>query len=293
MRFNTPVGIADFSSSRFALFFPMDGSTRDGKNRCMHRFYLPPEACQGGELVLKEGEAHHAAKVLRVQRGETVMVLDGAGRVFACTVREASRTAVILAIKSQESTPPPPCQITLLQAVPKGKLMEAIIQKATELGAHRVVPLLTQRVAVQLGSREAASKQEKWQQTAIEAIKQSGSAWLPRVETPLTPKDFLARHESFELPLVASLQEDSRHARHYFNQFAQEQGRAPGSLGVWVGPEGDFTPEEMEAIKKSGAHPITLGRLVLRCETAATYCLSMANYEVQWIQENRKDSALR
>jgi 16S rRNA (uracil1498-N3)-methyltransferase len=251
----------------------------------MHRFYLPPEECQGGELILKESEAHHAAKVVRVQRGETVTVLDGAGRVFACSVRETSRATVVLTVQTLQTTPPPACEITLLQAVPKGKLIEVIIQKATELGAARVVPLLTQRVAAQLGPKEAGAKQQKWQQTAIEAIKQSGSAWLPRIETPLTPGTFIERGEKIELPLVASLQEDSRHARHHFNQFTEEHRRAPMSVCLWVGPEGDFTPEEMEMIKRSGARPITLGRLVLRCETAATYCLAMANYEVQWALE--------
>jgi 16S rRNA (uracil1498-N3)-methyltransferase len=173
-----------------------------------------------------------------------------------------------------------PYQITLLQAVPKGKIIEAIIQKAVELGVHRVVPLLTERVTTRLDGDSAAHKAEKLQQVAIEAIKQCGAAWLPKIENPLTPGEFLARNEKFELPLIASLQPGSRHAREYFQAFQNEQGRKPESVCIWVGPEGDFTADEVRAIQTGGALPITLGKLVLRVETAAAYCLSILNYDL-------------
>ena len=168
-----------------------------------------------------------------------------------------------------------------MQAIPKGKIIESIIQKATELGASRIVPLLSDRVATQLDDEGAAAKAEKWRQTAVEAIKQCGSAWLPQVEAPITPKEYLARGEKFELPLVASLQSDCRHPRDYFKTFFAEKKRLPKTVCVWVGPEGDFTPAEMNSIKSAGALPITLGRLVLRSETAAIYALSILNYELQ------------
>src|SRR5207302_2124948 len=116
--------------------------------------------------------------------------------------------------------PPLPCQITLIQALPKGKIIESIIQKATELGAFRIVPLLSERVAAaQLEAKALQLKTDKWRLVAIEAIKQCGSAWLPEIESPVTPKQFLARHETFELPLIASLQGDSRHPGEYFRAF--------------------------------------------------------------------------
>src|SRR5205814_8578983 len=102
-----------------------------------------------------------------------------------------------------------------------------------------------------------------------------GAAWLPQVEAPLTPAQFLARKETFELPLIASLQSDRRPAREYVRAFLAERGRLPQSVCVWVGAEGDFTPAETEAIKSTGALPITLGPLVLRTETAALDCLSL------------------
>ncbi|HEY2083971.1 MAG TPA: RsmE family RNA methyltransferase [Verrucomicrobiae bacterium] len=247
----------------------------------MHRFHLPPAECQTGPLTLAGREAHHALHVLRVRAGEQVIVLDGAGREFLCRVENFDRDKVQLAIVETKSIPAPPCRITLLQAVPKGKIIESIIQKATELGVARIVPLLTDRVVMELDEKHAGRKAEKWQQVAIEAIKQCGAGWLPKVESPVTPKEFLARKEAFELPLIASLQPGAQHPRTYFQKFESQHGRNPQSACVWIGPEGDFTPAEVAAIVSAGALPMTLGRLVLRVETAATYCLSVLNYEIQ------------
>jgi len=247
----------------------------------MHRFYLPPAQSRDDTLFLTGGEAHHAMHVLRLRQGERVVVLDGAGQELLCEALKPGPHSVQLAVVQRNTVPPLPCQITLLQAVPKGKIIEGIIQKATELGAHRIVPLLSDRVTARLDEESAADKAEKWRTTAIEAIKQCGSAWLPEVDAPVTPKEYLARGEKFELPLIASLQDDRRHPRDYFKTFQDEKGRLPKTVCVWVGPEGDFTPAEMSAAKSAGALPITLGRLVLRSETAAIYCLSILNYELQ------------
>jgi len=247
----------------------------------MHRFYLPQNESKTGRLTLTGREAHHAVRVLRLRPGDEVVVLDGAGAENFCTVQDADRDAVELTVTKKSSTPRQPFQITLLQAVPKGKTIESIIQKSVELGVARVVPLLTERVLTRLEGDNAAHKAEKLQHVAIEAIKQCGSPWLPKIETPMTPEEFLARGEKFELPLIASLQPGARHAREHFQNFQNEQGRKPTTVCVWVGPEGDFTAEEVHAIQASDALPITLGRLVLRVETAATYCLSILNYELQ------------
>jgi 16S rRNA (uracil1498-N3)-methyltransferase len=247
----------------------------------MHRFHLSPAECKTGPLTLAGREAHHALHVLRVRPGEQVVILDGAGRELLCRVENFDRDKLQLIVLETKSVPAPPCQITLLQAVPKGKIIESIIQKATELGVTRIVPLLSERVVVDLDEKHAGRKAEKWQQVAVEAIKQCGAAWLPRVELPIAPKEFLARRETFELPLVASLQPGAEHPRNYFRKFEAQHERKPRSACIWIGPEGDFTAEEVGAITSGGAWPITLGRLVLRVETAATYCLSILNYEAQ------------
>ena len=217
----------------------------------MHRFYLPPEQCQEASLFLTGREAHHARHVVRVRRGERVTVVDGAGHEFLCEVQEYDRDQVRLAVVEKRFQPAPPSQVTLLQAVPKGKIMEAIIQKATELGASRIVPLLSERVVAQLDDNEGARKGRRnggW--SPVEAIKQCGSAWLPEVEPPLTPDQFLARKESFELPLIASLESGSRPAREYFRCLSKRStAGCQRSVCVWIGPEGDFTPAETEAIE--------------------------------------------
>jgi 16S rRNA (uracil1498-N3)-methyltransferase len=247
----------------------------------MHRFYLPPKNCAGNSFRLDAREAHHALRVLRVKYGELVAVLDGVGNEFLCTVENCSRDAVTLSVSLKNFKPPPSCQITLLVAIPKGKIIEGIIQKSVELDAHRIVPILSERVVTQLDGESGEHKREKWEQVAIEAIKQCGAVWLPKIEVPVTIEQFLSRKEKFDLSLVGSLQKERRHPRDVFREFEKANGRLPKTVGVWIGPEGDFTLDELKAIQNSGAQAISLGNLVLRVETAAVYCLSVLNYELQ------------
>jgi 16S rRNA (uracil1498-N3)-methyltransferase len=250
-------------------------------SRSMHRFYIPPEQCGGLVLVLTGREAHHALHVLRVRAGERVTVLNGAGGEFLCDVSNCTRSEVQLAVVEKKLVRPLAHQITLAQALPKGKTIESIIQKATELGVFRIVPLLSERVVTHVDEDGAAQKADKWQTPAVEAIKQCGSAWLPRIEAPITPAQFLARNEPFDLALVGSLQTERRHPRDYFSAYRALHGALPNSVCVWIGPEGDFSPDEMRAIESAGVKPITLGPLVLRSDTAAIYCISIVNYELQ------------
>jgi 16S rRNA (uracil1498-N3)-methyltransferase len=244
----------------------------------MHRFYLPPEKCRENSLRLDGREAHHALHVLRLKRGGQVAVLDGAGNEFSCEVENCSRDSISLRVTKKSFIPAPSCSITLLQALPKGKIIESIIQKSVELGARRIVPVLSERVVTQLDDEDAENKRGKWQQVAIEAVKQCGAAWLPKIEMAITIEQFLACKEKFDLSLVGSLQQERRHPREIFREFEAKHGRLPQSVGVWIGPEGDFTLEELKTIQNSGAQPISLGNLVLRVETAAVYCLSILNY---------------
>ena len=247
----------------------------------MHRFYLPREHGRDSKLTLSGREAHHGLRVLRVRRGEKVGVLDGEGHRYLCEVESLSRDTIQLRVMERAFVEPLPYRITLMQAIPKGKLFDSIVQKATELGVFCIVPLLTERVVMQLDDDKSEVKVEHWRTVAIEAIKQCGSPWLPQVEAPISVSDLVARAEPFELSFVASLQAGSRHPREWLQNFQHTQKRKPASFCVWVGPEGDFTPGEIEAAKSVGARPITLGPLVLRSETAAIYCLSVLNYELQ------------
>ncbi|HXJ58865.1 MAG TPA: RsmE family RNA methyltransferase [Candidatus Dormibacteraeota bacterium] len=247
----------------------------------MHRFHLPPDQCQGKELILSDREAHHALHVLRLRPRDPVVVLDGAGTAYQCRVQALERGNVRLTVGSSSSTPPVRCALTLIQALPKGKIFESILHRAIELGVHRVVPLLSARVVVHLEQGQREQKLAHWRATAIEAIKQCGALWLPLLDLPATLTEFLDRREQFDLALVASLQPDSRHPREWFLASRAAQKVPPRTVAMWIGPEGDFTPDELAAIRSTGARPITLGPHVLRVETAATYCLSVLSYELQ------------
>ena len=225
----------------------------------MHRFYIPPDQTKGDALFLTDREAHHALHVLRLRRADRVSVLNGAGVEFACEVRNSDRDKVELSVTEKKEAPQPAARLTLLQAIPKGKLFESIIQKATELSAARIVPLLTERVVVQLDEKSGEKKTGKWQMVAIEAMKQCGTPWLPKIEEPMTPEEFLARKESFDLPLVGALLGGNEHPSVYFRRFRDQHGHPPTNICFWIGPEGDFTAEELKAIKDAGALPITLG----------------------------------
>jgi len=246
------------------------------------RFHLPPQLCAGPTLFLSGREAHHAIHVLRLRRGDRVTVLDGAGAQILCDIEGWDRDKVSLTVTQRLEVPPLPYRLTLVQALPKGKLIESIIQKATELGAFCIVPLLSERVvAASIDQDDALKKVERWKLAAVEAIKQCGNPWLPQIELPLTPAQFLSRQENSELTLIASLHPGARHPREFIRTFQAGHGRKPQSVCVWVGPEGDFTPEEVALVTGHGASPISLGPLVLRAETAAIYCLSILSYEQQ------------
>ena len=124
-------------------------------------------------------------------------------------------------------------------------------------------------------------KLQRWKLAAIEAIKQCGSPWLPAIEPLATLQDATTTGQKADLSLVASLQPGAKHPRHWLETLKTTSAK-PSDISIWIGPEGDFTPEEVALLERAGARPITLGDLVLRVETAAIYSLSLLNYEMQW-----------
>jgi 16S rRNA (uracil1498-N3)-methyltransferase len=244
----------------------------------MHRFHLPADHWESA--TLPADESHHCVNVLRLEAGERISVFDGAGREASGTIVEARAKGVVLKISGTAKTPPPPCAIVLVQAVPKGKNMDLIVQKAVELGASQIAPILSDRTVVQLEAAELAKKREKWQAVALEACKQCGQNHLPKVGNPASPKDFLEHSDRNELMLIASLQPDARPLKAILAEFQAVHSHLPRSVTVLVGPEGDFTPAELALAKTNGCIPMTLGPIILRTETAAIYCLSVLAHEL-------------
>src|SRR6266481_3983896 len=162
----------------------------------MHRFYISPENWNPGALALTGSEAHHARDVLRVRPGEKVVLFNGQGREITAEIADFSDDEIGLRKLHEAETPPVRCRIVLGQAIPKGKNMELIVQKTVEIGAAEIAPIISDRTIVQVDSEGAAQKQSKWQQIAIEAAKQCGQNWLPRVCPPRKLADFFAAVEA-------------------------------------------------------------------------------------------------
>ncbi|HXX41992.1 MAG TPA: 16S rRNA (uracil(1498)-N(3))-methyltransferase [Chthoniobacterales bacterium] len=257
----------------------------------MHRFFIPPDKWNPGALVLRESETHHARDVMRLKRGDKAVVFNGRGREITAEIIDLGRDEIRLRKLHETETPPLRCRITLGQAIPKGKNMDLIVQKAVEIGASEIAPLISERTIVDLDPKEAAQKQAKWQQIAIEAAKQCGQNWLPEIARPRKLKDFFAgasaamnpnerRPTRAPLQLIGSLQRDARHLKRILADYQTEYGSPPTTVLMLIGPEGDFTPAELSLAKSHGCQPITLGPIILRVETAAIYCLSVLSYEL-------------
>ena len=246
----------------------------------MHRFYIPAENWNLESLLLDEPESHHALDVLRLKEGDRAVVFDGRGSEATVEIAAVAKKSVSLRAVHHAKSAPLTCQITLAQAVPKGKNMDLIVQKATELGAAAIAPLLSDRTVIQCDDGDAAKKREKWQAVAVEAAKQCGQNWLPTIHRAQSPKDFFQANPRFDLTLIASLQPDSQHFKKVLEEHLATHKKMPATVLILVGPEGDFTPAEISLAKSHGCRPITLGPIVLRTETAAIYSLSILGYEL-------------
>src|SRR6266480_6733287 len=177
----------------------------------MHRFYVAPENWDPRGLALRGSEAHHARNVLRMQAGDKLVLFNGKGRELTAEIANVADHEIRLRKLHEAETAPLRCRIVLGQAIPKGKNMELIVQKAVEIGAAEIAPIISDRTIVQLDSEGASQKQAKWQQIAIEAAKQCGQNWLPRVHAPKNlPEFFSASEQPFDLRLIGSLQPDAQ-----------------------------------------------------------------------------------
>ena len=267
----------------------------------MHRFYIAPEHWNANALVLRESEVHHARDVLRLEPGERVVVFNGRGHEVTAEITKVTREEIPLRKLHEARVPPLRCEITLAQAIPKRKNMDLIVQKAVELGAAQIAPIISDRTVVHLQDKEAVLKQAKWQQVAVEAAKQCGQNWLPTVKMPRKLKEFFATVEAgvspatnpgmqptrllpqgrdLDLRLIGSLQSDAVHLKTVLAEYEREHQCRPTSVLICIGPEGDFTPAELNLARSHGCRPITLGPIILRVETAAIYCLSILSYEL-------------
>jgi len=239
----------------------------------MERFYCPNLEC--GHL--DESESRHCLQVMRNRVGDKLIVFDGRGREWRAEVKSIEGKRAHFAKLEERISPRSKISICLAQAIPKGKAMDLILQKATELGVSEIIPIESERTVARVPGDRAEDKVEKWRETLIEAAKQSGQNWLPEISPVKSLEDFL-RERRAGGKLIGSLQPGSIPLNQAVEKIKLGE-QSFSSVTVMVGPEGDLTAAEVNDAVINGYLPVTLGDLILRSDTAALYLLSVLKYE--------------
>ena len=244
----------------------------------MHHFFVEETNIDSeARMVRLTGENYrHLVQVLRAKPGEKVLISDGEGTDYECTVSEVhdaemSAEEVLLHIDFVEEMHELPAEIYLFQGLPKQDKMELIVQKAVELGAHAVIPLETKNTVVKLDEKRAAKKVERWQAIAEAAAKQSKRSIIPEVMPVMKWKEAMRFVENFDLRLIPY--ENAKDIRHTMEELRKLPKH--GKIAVFIGPEGGFADVEIEDAMVHGIEPITLGKRILRTETAAITSMSI------------------
>ena len=244
----------------------------------MQHFFVKPEQVTDGFVTILGEDVNHITGALRMKPGEAFFVSDGSGKEYYCIIEDLSAENVLARIAyTRESEQELPCHITLYQGLPKADKMELIIQKTVELGVSKIVPVSMKRCVVKLDAKKAESKRTRWQAIAESAAKQSGRGIVPEVASVVSFNDALREAASKDVKLfpyeMAGEDSPMDVTRKRFSEIQAGQ-----SIGVFIGPEGGFDAAEVELAKETGYEPITLGKRILRTETAGLYVLSVLGY---------------
>jgi len=229
---------------------------------------------EAGELekdvvVLSPEESHHLARVLRIQIGQEITLFDGQGNVAEAVIESIGKSAIEVRVSKRWKVPPPAVQIDLIQAVPKPDRWELVLQKAVELGVSNIRPILTQHTDFKSNEKKVT----RWQKIVLNAAQQSEVRWLPTLHPLVKLDTVLFRLNEYDLVLVGSLYEGAKPLRD-----VPLVGKK--NVALLIGPEGDFSQEEVEAAVTAGAVPVSFGDRILRTETAAIFGLSVLAYEL-------------
>lgn len=241
----------------------------------MPRFIVSPNEIQEPEIVLSQKESRHALSVLRLKVGAQVHLMDGKGRqVWGIIGAIEDGLVRVIACEGLTEKNLPKFRVTLAVSVIRQDRMEWLIEKACELGVFAITPVVTERCVVKISKERWKSKVERWRKIAAESCKQCGLANLPRIDTGVTLKEFLTHVSGYDRVLMPTLAIPGEKLSSLLN-FKTEG--TPSVLGL-IGPEGDFTKKEAEAVMDRGGQPVSLGALTLRSETAGIYFLSALNF---------------
>lgn len=242
----------------------------------MPRFFVTSDQVHGDEIIINGSDVNHIKNVLRMNCGEELEVCDGCGHDYACVIKDVDKDAVYLQVeKSWDSLVELDTKLYLFQGLPKADKMELIIQKAVELGAYAIVPTVTARTIVKLDDKKEAKKLARWQQIAESAAKQSGRAIIPEVMNPISFKEALKRVKEMDAGIIPYEKAEGMDAAR--DLVAGMNGKK--SIGIFIGPEGGFEESEIALAMEAGVRPMSLGRRILRTETAGLAILSILMFE--------------
>ena len=245
----------------------------------MYRFYVSADQLAEKEVFISGGDVNHIKNVLRLEVGDWIVACDGNGTDYVSRIQSICSDEVVASIEKVQPTGTElPVRITLFQGMPKKDKLELIIQKAVELGACEIVPVMTKRTVVKLSEEKKINKRlERWQSIAYAAAKQCDRGIIPTVHKPVSYEEALAMADQLDYNVIQyELQTGMEEARKIVDQACKQR-----SLGIFIGPEGGFEPEEVERAMTRNIHPMTLGKRILRTETAGMALLSILMFQMQ------------
>ena len=244
----------------------------------MYRFYIEPSQKQGDTIEIIGEDVNHIKNVLRMKNGEKFILCDGAGTDYLCELSGSrERNLIATVLEEKQSDTELAVRLVLFQGLPKKDKMELIIQKAVELGATEIVPVMTKRTIVKAEGGKEEKKLTRWQAIAESAAKQSGRGVIPTVAPIHTWKEALASMENLDYNVILYENAEGMRPTAECLKVAGQKG----SIGIFVGPEGGFTEEEVEQCKEHGAECLSLGKRILRTETAGLAMLSMLMLSIE------------
>lgn len=237
----------------------------------MYRFFSQPENLLEDKLVITGEDVNHIKNVLRMKKGEKLVVTFGQGDDYYCVIDDLLEEQILTSVlEKKKSDTELPVSITLFQCLPKKDKMELVIQKAVELGATAVVPVNSRRCVVKLDDKKAKKKLERWQAISMSAAKQSGRGVIPKISDVMDFKAAVAKMNSMDLAIMPY--ENADNMAESFSIFMKAIDVK--SVGVLIGPEGGFDIKEVEYALTNGVKPVSLGKRILRTETAGLAILS-------------------
>ena len=243
----------------------------------MHKFFTDKENFYDNKAKILGDDVKHLYRVLRLNEGDTIVLNNCQGEEFLGQIESISKTEVLVNIKEKlEINNESEVKIYLFQGLPKSQKMDLIVQKGTELGVLEFIPTITERVDIKL--KGDFKKLDRLNRIALEAAKQSKRTIVPTVTNPIDFKSAIERLKTMDLILVPYENQEGYGIKNLMSELKEEKNNIK-TIGVLVGPEGGFEYSEIEALKENGAKIITLGKRILRTETAGFVCASLINYE--------------